>query len=565
MRGARTLNVFATLRGYRAGWFGGDLLAGLMLAAIALPEQLATAKLAGFPVEAGFFAFAAGTLAFALLGTNRFASVGADSTIAPIFAGSLGALVATGGTEYRELAGIVAIGAGAILVAVGFARAGWVADLLSVPVTTGFLAGISAHIVIGQLPSLFGIAKTEAPLILQFVDVIAHIGAANPYTLALGIAVLAVTLAASRVSERIPGALIGLVCAGAAVAAFHLRERGVAVLGDISVSVPRFHLPLVHDVETLLKIAPLALVVAAVCALQTSVVVRSFPSNAGASDDPSGDFVAVGAGSILSALSGAFAVNASPPRTAVAKGAGGRSQMSGLVALAALVAIVAFFSHLAAFVPQAALAGVLIFIGMRIFRLGDMLQIARRSPGELNLVFAGALLVIVFPIQTGMLLAIMLSLVHGVTLVMWPPATQLFQVRGTTVWWPRTGERDVMDVPGIVVFAPAAPVNFTNAEYVRQRLLAVVAQAPPPVKLVVIEASAVTDVDYTGGAILQTAIEALKARNIEVALARLMGAHANEAAERSGLIAAVGMDHVFLSVADAVAKLSGEPATPRNA
>jgi len=565
LRGARTLNVFATLRGYRAGWFGGDLLAGLMLAAIALPEQLATAKLAGFPVEAGFFAFAAGTLAFALLGTNRFASVGADSTIAPIFAGSLGALVATGGTEYRELAGIVAIGAGAILVAVGFARAGWVADLLSVPVTTGFLAGISAHIVIGQLPSLFGIAKTEAPLILQFVDVIAHIGAANPYTLALGIAVLAVTLAASRVSERIPGALIGLVCAGAAVAAFHLRERGVAVLGDISVSVPRFHLPLVHDVETLLKIAPLALVVAAVCALQTSVVVRSFPSNAGASDDPSGDFVAVGAGSILSALSGAFAVNASPPRTAVAKGAGGRSQMSGLVALAALVAIVAFFSHLAAFVPQAALAGVLIFIGMRIFRLGDMLQIARRSPGELNLVFAGALLVIVFPIQTGMLLAIMLSLVHGVTLVMWPPATQLFQVRGTTVWWPRTGERDVMDVPGIVVFAPAAPVNFTNAEYVRQRLLAVVAQAPPPVKLVVIEASAVTDVDYTGGAILQTAIEALKARNIEVALARLMGAHANEAAERSGLIAAVGMDHVFLSVADAVAKLSGEPATPRNA
>jgi len=559
------LNVFATLRGYRVGWFGGDLLAGLMLAAIALPEQLATAKLAGFPVEAGFFAFAAGTLAFALLGTNRFASVGADSTIAPIFAGSLGALVATGGTEYRELAGIVAIGAGAILVAVGFARAGWVADLLSVPVTTGFLAGISAHIVIGQLPSLFGIAKTEAPLILQFVDVIAHIGAANPYTLALGIAVLAVTLAASRVSERIPGALIGLVCAGAAVAAFHLRERGVAVLGDISVSVPRFHLPLVHDVETLLKIAPLALVVAAVCALQTSVVVRSFPSNAGASDDPSGDFVAVGAGSILSALSGAFAVNASPPRTAVAKGAGGRSQMSGLVALAALVAIVAFFSHLAAFVPQAALAGVLIFIGMRIFRLGDMLQIARRSPGELNLVFAGALLVIVFPIQTGMLLAIMLSLVHGVTLVMWPPATQLFQVRGTTVWWPRTGERDVMDVPGIVVFAPAAPVNFTNAEYVRQRLLAVVAQAPPPVKLVVIEASAVTDVDYTGGAILQTAIEALKARNIDVALARLMGAHANEAAERSGLIAAVGMDHVFLSVADAVAKLSGEPATPRNA
>jgi len=138
--------MFASLRGYRAAWLSGDLIAGIMLAAIALPEQLATAKLAGFPPEAGLYAFAAGTIAFAALGTNRFASIGADSTTAPIFAASLGVLAAAGGAAYQGLAGILAIVVGTILLVVGVVRAGWVADLLSVPVTTGFLAGISVHI-----------------------------------------------------------------------------------------------------------------------------------------------------------------------------------------------------------------------------------------------------------------------------------------------------------------------------------------------------------------------------------------------------------------------------------
>jgi MFS superfamily sulfate permease-like transporter len=529
-----------------------------VLAAIALPEQLATAKLAGFPPEVGLYAFAAGTLAFAVVGRNRFVSVGADSTTAPIFAASLGALAAVGGAAYHGLAALLALCVGAILLTVGIARAGWIADLLSVPVTTGILAGISFHIIIGQLPSLLGITSPAGPLLRQLIDIAARAGSTNPYTCALGIAVLSVTLAAARVSERIPGALIGLIGAGLAVAGFDLRARGVAVLGSLSIALPPLRLPQVPELSQLLAIAPLGLVVAAVCTLQTSVVVRSFPSDPDAADDVSSDFVAIGLGSILAGLYGAFPVNSSPPRTAVVQGAGGHSQLSGLLAVAVVAVIVAFFARLAAYVPQAALAGVLTFVGLRIFRLRDMLKIARYSGREINFVIAGALLVIVLPIQTGMLLAIMLSLAHGVYLVMWPPATQLFQVRGTTVWWPPTGEHEVVEVPGIVVFAPSAPVNFTNADFIRRRLLAVVAHARPPVKLLVIEASAMTDVDYTGSQMLQATIGELRSRQTDVALARLIGPHAQAAAARSGLIAKLGNDHVFLSVQEAIQALTAQ-------
>jgi MFS superfamily sulfate permease-like transporter len=526
-----------------------------MLAAIAIPEQLATARLAGFPPAAGLYAFAAGTLAFAVFGTNRYVSVGADSTTAPIVAASLGALTAFGGAASHDLASALALAVAIILVVVGLLRAGWVADLLSVPVTTGFLAGISAHIIIGQLPSLLGITEPSGPLLLRFFRIIFGGAHPNGSACALGIGVAVLTLTAMRLNERIPGALIGLTAAACAVATFGLRAHGVAVLGELHPALPALALPPIPAAANWTALAPVAVIVASVCALQTSVVVRSFPSSGGVTEEVNGDFAAVGFGCMLAAFAGTFPVNASPPRTAIVESAGGRSQVAGLVAIATLAVVVALCSRFAADVPQAALAGVLIVIGIRLFRWNEMRRIARCSRREIQLVIAGALLVIVLPIQTGMLLAIMLSLAHGVSLVMWPPSVQLFQVRGTTVWWPATGERDVVDVPGVLVFAPAAPVNFTNAPSIRERLLTLLGGRHPPATLVVIEASAVSDVDYTGSQMLQTTIRELRGRGVDVAVARLIVQHAQQAAQRSGLIAELGADHIFLSVQDALAAL----------
>src|SRR5580700_6484874 len=250
-----------------------------MLAAIAIPGQLGTARLAGMPPETGLYAFAAGALAFAAFGANRFMSVAADSTIAPIFAGALSSIAAIGTPHYADLASLLAVLVGIVLLLVGVLRAGWLATLISIPVTTGFLAGISVHIIITELPTLLGVAETKGHLLVRLAQALGDIGQANPYTFALGVGVLVVTMATAQISHRIPGALIGLVGAGLAVALFHLDARGVGVVGALAVPAPHFALPAVQGIAELSRLVPLALVVAMVCIMQTSAVASTFPSD----------------------------------------------------------------------------------------------------------------------------------------------------------------------------------------------------------------------------------------------------------------------------------------------
>jgi len=544
--------LFASLRGYRLAWLPRDLLAGIMLAAIAVPGQLATARLAGMPPETGLYAFAAGSLAFAAFGANRFISVGADSTIAPIFAGGLAAMSVAGSADYAGLAGMLAILVGAVLVLVGLLRAGWLANLLSIPVTTGFLAGISVHIVVGELPTLLGLPAAQGPLLAQLVHIVGRIGDTNPYPLALGLAVLFVTLGAARISARIPGPLIALAGAGLAVALFHLGDRGVALMGPLSAHAPQLALPSLPDGYKLGDLLPLVLIIAMVCIMQTSAVARTFPSERKTRENTSRDFAGVGAGSILAGLLGAFPVNASPPSTTIVCESGGRSQMAAIAAVALTTAIVFLAAGALAYVPYAALSGILIYLAIRIFRLDDMISIYRHGRRETLLVVASAALVVVLPIETGMLLAIILSFVHSLYIVARPPSAVLARVPGGTIWWPASREERGEHEPGVLVFAPAAPINFTNAAFICDSIMARVAEAREPVKLLVIEGSGIIEIDYTGAQILQQAIADLRERGIEVALARLSDTRAQASARHTGLVEALGKGKIFKSVEEAV-------------
>jgi MFS superfamily sulfate permease-like transporter len=546
---------FSSLRGYQIAWLPRDLVAGLMLAAIAIPGQLATARLAGMPPETGLYAFAAGSLAFAAFGANRFMSVAADSTIAPIFAGALGTLAAAGSAHYTELATQLALMVGAILVVVGLFRAGWLATLLSTPVTTGFLAGISVHIITGQLPTLLGVDDPGGPLLPRLLHILERVPDANPYALALGAGVLAVTLGMAGISSRIPGAFFGLLGAGAAVAAFHLQGRGVDVLGALSVAPPHLTLPALPGAPDVGKLVPLALVVAMVCIMQTSAVASTFPSEKGAPDDASRDFAGVGAGSIVAGLLGSFAVDASPPSTAIVVESGGRSQIASMTAVALMIALVALAARLTVYLPQAALSGILVYIAVKIFRLGEMIRIYRHGGWEILIVAASAALVVALPIETGMLLAIALSFVSSLYAVARPYCVELARVPGTTVWWPPGRDQPREHVPGVLVFATAAPLNFTNAQYLSERIKAALARAPAPVKLLVIEAGGMIAIDYTGSKILQQTIAGLKDRSIDVAIARLSDEAAMAEAEQTGLLAAIGPGRVFRSVEEAVRQL----------
>ncbi|WP_348524648.1 SulP family inorganic anion transporter [Mesorhizobium huakuii] len=321
---------FQALSGWQPRDLNGDLVAGLTLAAIAIPEQMATARLGGFAPEVGFFAFVAGSVAFALFGANRHLSAGADPTITPLFAGSLALLATSGSPHYLALAAMLALMVGLIVTLSGIFRLGWIADLLSVPVTTGFLAGIAVHIIVSQMPGLLGLPSESGETLRRVGEIAGNLHLTNPWSLGLGIGVFAIVLGAERISARIPGALIGMVLATLAVAVFGLRDRGVEVLGALPNGLPRAYLPEagLDDVQALV---PLALLIAIVVMVQTAATSRSFVPQQG-DPDVNRDFVGVGAGSIAAGLFGAFAVNASPPRTAIVSQSGGRSQLSGLIA-----------------------------------------------------------------------------------------------------------------------------------------------------------------------------------------------------------------------------------------
>lgn len=543
--------LFASFRGYRLAWLSTDVLAGLLLAVLAVPEQIATARLAQMPPVAGIVAFIAGTAAFAVFGRNRFISVGADSTIAPIFAATVAGLAAAGTREYVLLVGLVALFVGALLVAAGALHAEWVSDLLSIPVTIGILAGIAIHITIGQLPSLFGIAVKSTAELPRLLEVARELPRANIVDFAVGIGVLALMLIAHARSPRIPSTAIALVLAGATTALLHLH---LVTLGALKTGLPHFAVPVPSNVH-LEQTVPLAIVLAVVCTVQTVTTLRTFRSEKGIID-PSRDLAATGAGSLIAGFFGAFPLNASPPRTAILQGAGARSQLAGLVAIAIAVLYLAFGSNLTKYVPVAAFAGVLIYIATQIFRWTEMRRIARESRLEILLVILAAALIVALPINVGMMLAILLSLLYGVYVMLRPPCVELVHVPETTIWWPPSAHEKGEKIPGIVVFAPSAPLYFMNVRYITERLTAIVESIEGSVKLIVIECSGVTDIDYTGAHVFKASARALQERGIKLAIARLSDLRAIAIATRSGLLTQVGTDHVFKSVDEAVQALS---------
>jgi len=541
--------LFSSFEGWSKDGVSQDILAGLTLAAITIPEQMATAKLGGFEPQIGFYAFIGATVGFMALGASRVLTAGADSTITPIFAGTLAALAAAGSTSLGSVAVALALLVGAMLVAGGMLKLGWIANLLSTPVITGFLAGIAVHIVVSQLPTLFGTAKGGGDLLGQAAAVATHLSRLNPFSTAIGLGVLILMLLAERISARIPGALIGVVLATLAVVAFGLEGRGVAVLGALPEGLPRLALPALSDIW---QLVPLALIITLVIMIQTATVSHSFRDPAEREPDVNRDFLGVGAGNLAAALFGAFPVNASPPRTAVVVEGGSTSQLGALAAAAIVLLLVLWGGALLAHVPEAALAGILLFVAQRIVRIGTIVKLIRQAPVEFLLVLLTAAAVIVLPIQTGVAIGISLSLLHGLSMTTRTQPVELQKIPGTTIWWPPGNSEQGSRQEGVVVIAFNAPLLFANAETFKRGMIDTIDAQDRPPFLVVLEASGIADIDFTAAEALTEVISHCRAANIRFAVARLESVRAKKALDRYGVLARLGPDHLFHSVDEAV-------------
>ncbi|MDQ2861449.1 MAG: SulP family inorganic anion transporter [Pseudomonadota bacterium] len=556
--------MLRSFAGYRAPFIGPDLLAGVTLAAIAIPEQMATAKLGSLPPQFGFFAFIAGTLAFVMFGSNRRMSVGADSTITPIFAGALALMAAAGSPQYIALAAALGLMVGVIVMAAGALRMGWIADLLSVPVTTGFLAGIAIHIIVSQTPGALGVAPVAGGLPHRILLLWGEAPSINLYALAIAAGVLALSVGAHAVSARLPGPLIGMGLATWAVIALGLEGRGVAVLGGVQDGLPRLVMPTV-SLDRYPPLLPLALLIALVAMVQTAATARAFPPTSGADPDVDRDYIGLGAGSVLSGLFGSFPVNASPPRTAIVVGSGGRSQLSGLAAIAIVALLLAFGAGLLTHVPKAALSGVLFFVALRLLRIGQMRDVLKASGAEFALIVLTAAAIILLPIESGVAVGIGLSLLHGVWSSARAQIRPMHNVPGTTIWWPITGAAQADSAPGVVVVVGfQAPLSFLNADNFRRQVTASAHVGQGNVKLLILEAAGIIDIDFTAAQVFRTLVADLRRAGVTFALARLEAVEAQRAFIRFGLRALIGEDHIFDSVAGAVAGLAANRSISRD-
>jgi high affinity sulfate transporter 1 len=546
--GARSM-LFSSLHGYRSSWITGDLVAALTLLAIAVPEQLATARLAGMPPITGFYAFVAGSVMFALLGSNPQMSVGADSTIAPLFAVGLAAVVSAIFPDYVAMVGILAVLVGVVVALVGLLRLGWIAEFLSAPIISGFLGGVAVIIVVHQLPDLLGVPDVGGSTLHRVGATLRGLHSINGWALGIGVGVFTVVVVAERVDRRLPGALVGLIGSTILVAALKLHAHGVTVLGALAHEAP--HLGL-HGLSwsALIAVAPIAGVVALVIVSQTAATTRAFADEGAYEVDVNRDFLGVGAGNVVAGLVGAFPVNASPPRTAAVVSASGRTQVAGLAAAGALVLLIPATTLLED-LPLATLAAILIFIATRILHIHDLVDIARYDRFEFGLALITLLTVALVGVEQGITVAVALAILDRTRLSARPHLHVLGRIPSTTSWAPLDGSEHATAIPGVLVVLFSTPLWYANAVRFRTDLTAAVDHAGHSLGLVVLDAMGMTDLDYTGARALREVLDELDHSEVSFVMART-GKTVRAGLARSGLLARIGEDHLFGSVGEAV-------------
>jgi high affinity sulfate transporter 1 len=527
-----------------------DVVAGVTVAALALPASMAYAQLAGVPVSTGLYALLLPVLAYALLGSAPRVVVGPEGTVSLLVATSIAPLAASGTSEYTALAGMLAILVGLVFLAARVARLGWIADYFSQAVLVGYITGVAIVLILGQLGKLLGISSDEEGAVRETVDIVTHLGGANGATVAVGAISLALLIVAARVSSRIPGALVLVVLGIAASWALDLAGAGVSVTGPVPSGLPSLEVPHVSgaDVRTLILAALAVFLVAFSDSILTS---RSFAARHHEVVDANQELLAFGVAQISAGLSQGIPVGTSGSRTAVNDDMGATSQVSGLTAAVTIGAILLFLTAPIQYLPSAVLGAVIVYAGAKLIDPAQWRALARSSRVEVVI----AAITVVCVVTVGVLQAIVVAVVLSVADIIRRAARPADAVLG----WSAHEDRyvDVVDHPdagitqGVVVYRIQDRLFFANAHFFKRRLWAAVDGAPKPVRHVVLDGSFISDIDASAGVALREVIDGLRERNIELHVARA-AQELRLRLETVGLAEAIGADHFHGTVSAAV-------------
>ncbi|WP_391527196.1 SulP family inorganic anion transporter [Burkholderia cepacia] len=506
----------------RRGGAVRDILAGISLASMDIPQVLGYARIAGMPAVTGLYTVFLPLVAFAIFGASRHLVVAADSATATIFASRLSSMAPAGSAEYVALAGMVALLTAAMLLLARIFKLGFLADFLSRTVLVGFLAGVGVQVSIAMLGDMLGLAVPypASRSLAQLDYVVTHLVHTNRPTFALAALVVVAILAGKRFLPRVPMPMIAVAGSIAASGTFGFAAHGIAVLGPVAGGLPPLRWPSVTW-QQFLDLVPVAASCFVMIIAQSAAAARVFAQQYREDVDTNADILGLAAANAAAAVGGAFVVNGSPTQTAMADGAGVRSQI-GHLAFAAVVAVVLlFFSTTLQYLPHAVLAGIVFTIALGLINVRSLAAIRKESPGEFTLALVTAVAVVTVGVEHGILLAVALSLMRHVRHSYQPHTMVLEPVEGNGRWQPVPTRRGAMTAPGLIVYRFGSDLFFANDHLFAAEVTELVDAAPVPARWFVIDAGAVTDIDYSAARTLTDLVRMLHARGIGVLFGRV--------------------------------------------
>ena len=525
-----------------------DAFAGVTLASMNIPQVLGYTRIAGTPVVTGLYTVLLPLVAFAVFGSSRHLVVAADSATAAIFSGSISHLAPLGSDRYMALVGMMTLETAGLLLLARIFKAGFLADFLSRTVLVGFLTGVGVQVGVAMLGDMLGVAVASRHTAVQLWEVAREAPSAEGRVVGVSVFVAASILLARRLAPRFPAPLILVVGMIAASAWLHLAEHGFAVIGPVPGGLPSLKWPNVSWSETLAML-PVAGSCFVMIIAQSAATARIYAVKNKERVDENADILGLSAANAAAALSGAFVVNGSPTQTAMAEGAGAKSQVAQLVFAAVVAVVLLILTGPLQHLPRCVLASIVFTIAVGMVDVEGLSAIKRESRGEFLLALFTAVAVPAIGVEQGILLAIAASLVRHVR-HSYRPHTMVLVPGGQERWEPAAP--GLTTDPGIIVYRFGADLFYANADRFADEVRALVAGAPEPVRWFVVDCAAVFDLDYTAARTVRDLIDQLTAAKVGLVLARV-NAFLHSDLVRHGVAAAVGEARIFDTLHEATA------------
>ena len=556
------------VRSYQGRWARPDIVAGVVLAAILVPQGMAYADLAGLPPVTGLYTTVGCLLGYAVFGPSRILVLGPDSSVSPMIFAAIAPLVVGADTHRAiELAGMLALIVAAMEIGMGLARLGFVADLLSNEIQVGYMNGLALVIIVGQLPKLFGFSTDATGFGHEIKAFVLGIDNTVGAALAVGLGVLAILLVLPRFTRRVPAVLVAIVAATVVSALFDLHAHGVPTVGTLPRGLPRPAFPWtkVSDLAPLLVAAVGITMVSLADTIATS---SSFSARRGEEVEPNQEMIGIGAANLAAGFLQGFAVSTSGSRTAVVEQAGAKSQLASVVGAGVVVALLLFFNSLLADLPQSALAAVLIAAALSLLNVGVLVRYwrVRKSALVLSLIATGG--VVVLGVLQGIVIAVGLAIVLYFQRGWQPHGAVLGQVPALGGWHNVARYPEALERPGIVVYRWEAPLFFANCSSFRTQVRHIVRTRQP--RWVVVQCEAITDIDVSAAEMLEQLDQELTAAGVHLAFVELR-ARLEELVLRYGLFETVDRDRFYPTLETAFGAIASGPgpgadpdATPRS-